>query len=321
LRLEDYIRDIPDFPRPGIVFKDITPLFLSHGALRAAVDALAEYARAQRVDFVVSAEARGFVLGGAVAAAADAGFILARKPGKLPRETDSVEYQLEYGVDALEVHTDAVRGGARLLVHDDLLATGGTAAALCDLVENAGGVVAGCAFVIELAFLRARAAATPRRTQPRGLRRGVTVRGERRVTAAAAEVWRVVADPFRLPAWWPGVVRVEEASPESWTTVLTSGKGKSVRADYTRVAAEEPRRLEWRQELTETPFERILAASGTAIELTPEDGGTRVELELVQRPRGWARFAPLQLRTAARRQVNGALDGLVALLGPVDEGR
>jgi adenine phosphoribosyltransferase len=105
---------------------------------------------------VVSAEARGFVVGGAVAAEADAGFILARKPGKLPREVSSVEYQLEYGVDALEVHADAIRDGARVLVHDDLLATGGTAAALCDLVEQAGGVVAGCAFVIELEFLNGR---------------------------------------------------------------------------------------------------------------------------------------------------------------------
>ena len=154
--LEEHIRDIPDFPRPGIVFKDITPLFLNPGALRETIEALAAYARELEVDYVVSAEARGFVLGGAVAAAAGAGFILARKPGKLPRETASVEYQLEYGLDALEVHSDAVRGGARVLVHDDLLATGGTAAALCDLVENAGGVVAGCAFVIELAFLNGR---------------------------------------------------------------------------------------------------------------------------------------------------------------------
>jgi adenine phosphoribosyltransferase len=120
------------------------------------VEQLAEYARARDVDYVVSAEARGFVLGGAVATAAGAGFILARKPGKLPRATTSVQYQLEYGVDALEVHSDAVRGGARVLVHDDLLATGGTAGALCELVEQAGGVVAGCAFVIELAFLSGR---------------------------------------------------------------------------------------------------------------------------------------------------------------------
>jgi adenine phosphoribosyltransferase len=117
---------------------------------------LAQYARDRQADFVVSAEARGFVLGGAVAASAGAGFILARKPGKLPRDTSSVQYQLEYGVDALEVHSDAVRGGARVLVHDDLLATGGTAGALCDLVEQAGGVVAGCAFVIELSFLNGR---------------------------------------------------------------------------------------------------------------------------------------------------------------------
>ena len=117
---------------------------------------MAAYAREREVDYVVSAEARGFVLGGAVAAATRAGFVLARKPGKLPREVASIEYQLEYGVDALEVHADAVAGGSRVLVHDDLLATGGTAEALCGLVEEAGGVVAGCAFVIELAFLGGR---------------------------------------------------------------------------------------------------------------------------------------------------------------------
>jgi adenine phosphoribosyltransferase len=138
------------------VFKDISPLFLDPEALDHTIGLLADYARERDVDYVVSAEARGFVLGGALAAHAGAGFILARKPGKLPRETESVEYQLEYGIDALEVHSDAVRGGARVLVHDDLLATGGTAAALCDLVGQAGGVVAGCAFVIELAFLHGR---------------------------------------------------------------------------------------------------------------------------------------------------------------------
>ena len=156
MALADHIRDIPDFPKPGIVFKDITPLFLDAEALREAVDALAAYAREREIEYVVSAEARGFVLGAAVAIALGGGFILARKPGKLPREVSSVEYQLEYGVDALEVHADAIRGGARVLVHDDLLATGGTAAALCDLVEQAGGVVAGCAFVIELEFLKGR---------------------------------------------------------------------------------------------------------------------------------------------------------------------
>ena len=147
---------VPDFPKPGILFYDVTTLFLEAEALREVIDRLADYARSREVDYVISAEARGFVLGGAVAAAAGAGFVLARKPGKLPRATTSVQYQLEYGVDALEVHADAVRDGARVLVHDDLLATGGTATALCELVEQAGGVVAGCAFVIELAFLNGR---------------------------------------------------------------------------------------------------------------------------------------------------------------------
>jgi adenine phosphoribosyltransferase len=159
--LRAHIQDIPDFPRPGIVFKDITPLFLDHEALRTTVDALAAYAMSVEAEFVVSAEARGFVLGGAVALEAGAGFVLARKPGKLPRHTSSIEYQLEYGVDALEVHADALRDGARVLVHDDLLATGGTAAALCGLVEGAGATVAGCAFVIELAFLGGRERLAP----------------------------------------------------------------------------------------------------------------------------------------------------------------
>ena len=155
--LRSHIQDVPDFPRSGIVFKDITPLLLDANALSATVDRLAEFAKAQRADFVMSAEARGFVLGGAVAVAADAGFVLARKPGKLPREVHSEEYELEYGVDALEVHSDAVSGGARVLVHDDLLATGGTAEGMCRLVEQAGGEVVGCAFVIELGFLGGRA--------------------------------------------------------------------------------------------------------------------------------------------------------------------
>ena len=154
--LRSHIQDVPNFPRPGIVFKDITPLLLDARALNATVDQLADYARAREADFILSAEARGFVLGGAVAVAAGAGFVLARKPGKLPREVRSEEYELEYGVDALEVHSDAVSGGARVLVHDDLLATGGTADGMCRLVEQAGGQVVGCAFVIELAFLNGR---------------------------------------------------------------------------------------------------------------------------------------------------------------------
>ena len=125
----------------------------------------------------------------------------------------------------------------------------------------------------------------------------------------------MVADPWRLPAWWPGVARVEDASPEAWTTVMTSGKGRQVRADFTRVEADEPRRLVWRQELAETPFERLLTESATELALDPDEGGTRIRIGLVQSPRGWARFAPFQLRAAARRQLEGALDGLDELFG------
>jgi adenine phosphoribosyltransferase len=161
VELRDYIRDIPDYPREGIVFKDITPLLLHPESLKAAIDGLVQYAEPLGIDFVASAEARGFMLGGAVAAEVGAGFIPARKPGKLPREVNSVEYLLEYGVDVLEMHKDALAGGARVLVHDDLLATGGTAKALCDLVEQAGAEVAGCAFIVELAFLNGRERIAP----------------------------------------------------------------------------------------------------------------------------------------------------------------
>ena len=121
-----------------------------------------DYAAPRDVEFVVAAEARGFILGAAVAARTGAGFIPARKPGKLPAAVSSVEYQLEYGVDALEMHSDALAGGARVLVHDDLLATGGTAEALCGLVEQAGAEVVGCAFVVELSFLAGRSRLAPR---------------------------------------------------------------------------------------------------------------------------------------------------------------
>jgi adenine phosphoribosyltransferase len=126
------------------------------------VHRLAQWARPRDVDLVVAAEARGFILGGALARELGAGFVPARKPGKLPADTVSSEYLLEYGVDALHVHADALSGGARVLVHDDLLATGGTANALCELVERAGAEVVGCAFVIELAFLNGREKLAPR---------------------------------------------------------------------------------------------------------------------------------------------------------------
>jgi adenine phosphoribosyltransferase len=161
LDLRAKIRDIPDFPKPGIVFKDITPLLLDPAALDAAVASLAEWARPLRVDIVAAAEARGFILGGALARELGAGFVPARKPGKLPFDTVSAEYVLEYGVDALEMHADALADGARVLLHDDLLATGGTARALASLVEGAGGVVVGFGFLVELAFLGGRAALEP----------------------------------------------------------------------------------------------------------------------------------------------------------------
>jgi adenine phosphoribosyltransferase len=160
--LRDYVREIPDFPRDGILYRDITPLLLHPGALDAAVTALAERVSAPTVDFVVAAEARGFILGAALARELGAGFVPARKPGKLPGETISAEYTLEYGLDALEVHSDALADGARVLLHDDLLATGGTAGALCDLVSGLGAEVIGCAFLVELSALGGRARLEPR---------------------------------------------------------------------------------------------------------------------------------------------------------------
>jgi adenine phosphoribosyltransferase len=159
--LRKLVRDIPDFPRPGIVFKDITPLLLDPAALDQAVSELAALARPLSVDLVVAAEARGFILGAALARELGAGFVPARKPGKLPSETVSAEYTLEYGIDALEMHADALAGGIRVLVHDDLLATGGTAAAVCELAQELGAVVAGCAFLVELSFLGGRARLAP----------------------------------------------------------------------------------------------------------------------------------------------------------------
>jgi adenine phosphoribosyltransferase len=159
--LRALIRDVPDFPTAGIVFKDLTPLLLNPAALDRAVADLAEFARPLAVEFVVAAEARGFILGGALARELGAGFVPARKPGRLPAETVGVEYLLEYGVDALEVHSDALARGARVLVHDDLLATGGTARGVCELVAGVGAEIVGCGFLIELSFLGGRARLEP----------------------------------------------------------------------------------------------------------------------------------------------------------------
>ncbi len=155
-RLHERIRDIPDFPKPGIVFKDIMPLLADHEALRCAVDALAEWAEPRNVDYVVGAEARGFILGSALAYRLGCGFVAARKPGKLPYHTVGAKYALEYGIDALEIHTDAIPSGARVLIHDDLLATGGTAKAKIELAQQVGAEVVGLAFVVELTFLHGR---------------------------------------------------------------------------------------------------------------------------------------------------------------------
>ncbi len=150
------IRKIPDHPHPGILFYDLMPLFQSPGGLTACVDRMAAWGRERQPELVLAPEARGLILAGALAQALGVGVAAARKPGKLPAETVAEAYTLEYGTDSLELHADAVRPRQKVLVHDDLLATGGTALALCNLVERLGGVVVGIAFVIELTFLAGR---------------------------------------------------------------------------------------------------------------------------------------------------------------------
>ena len=162
--LRPFVRDIPDFPRPGIVFKDITPLLLDPAATRHALDGLSAAARERSPDLVVGIEARGLIFGAALALELGVGFVPARKPGKLPAETVSVEYELEYGVDSLELHADALGDGSRVLLHDDLIATGGTAQAAARAIEELGGEVVGCSFVIELGFLNGRERLGPTRS-------------------------------------------------------------------------------------------------------------------------------------------------------------
>jgi adenine phosphoribosyltransferase len=159
--IAEAIRMVPNHPSPGIVFYDLMPMFADPAALAQCIERTAAWARPRAVDLVLGPESRGFVVGGAVAHALGAGFAAARKPGKLPAETIREEYALEYGTDALEMHADAIRPGQRVLVHDDLLATGGTAAAACRLVESLGGIVVGIAFIVELTFLSGRAALSP----------------------------------------------------------------------------------------------------------------------------------------------------------------
>ncbi len=156
MNLEPFIRDIPDFPKKGIIFKDITPLLASPEGLKEAIAQLAAPYRNKGVDVVVGMESRGFIFGPAVACALGAGFVPTRKPGKLPAETIEETYDLEYGTDTLEIHADGILPGQKVLMVDDLIATGGTMAAACNLVRRLGGKIVGAAFVIELSFLHGR---------------------------------------------------------------------------------------------------------------------------------------------------------------------
>jgi len=155
-KLRSLIRDIPDFPKPGIVFKDITPLLADPAGLSLAVEYLTQPFRHLHINLVAGAESRGFIFAAAVARNLSAGFVPIRKPGRLPAPTRLQQYALEYGCDSLEIHADAIPAGARVLMIDDLLATGGTMEACCQLVESLGGTIAGIAFLIELAFLNGR---------------------------------------------------------------------------------------------------------------------------------------------------------------------
>jgi adenine phosphoribosyltransferase len=156
LDLRAKIRDVPDFPQPGVVFRDIMPLVADAEALRETIEQLAAWAAPKEPDLVLGAEARGFILGAAIAREVGCGFVAARRPGKLPPETVSATYALEYGQNALELHPGMIGRGARVLIHDDVLATGGTVEAIASLVERLGGEVVGCAFIIELTFLGGR---------------------------------------------------------------------------------------------------------------------------------------------------------------------
>jgi adenine phosphoribosyltransferase len=153
-RLKSLVRDVPDWPEPGVVFKDIMPLLGNADALQETIDVLGDWAAERSPDIVVGAEARGFFIGSAIAYKLGCGFVPARRPGKLPLETIAAEYALEYGMNTLELQADAIGDGARVVIHDDVLATGGTARALAELVEQLGGEVVGLQFIIELDFLK-----------------------------------------------------------------------------------------------------------------------------------------------------------------------
>lgn len=156
MTLNQYIRDIQDFPKPGIIFKDITPLLANPKAVKECMALLINNLRERNIDKVVGVESRGFFFATLLAHELRAGFVPVRKPKKLPFETISASYELEYGTDTLEIHTDAIKKGDRVLIHDDVLATGGTAKAVCELVEKLGGEIVQCNFLMELSFLKGR---------------------------------------------------------------------------------------------------------------------------------------------------------------------
>ena len=153
IELKDYIRDVADFPKPGILFRDITPLLSAPAAFTQCIDQFEARYKGQGIDVIAAAEARGFIFAVPLAMRLEAAFVPVRKPGKLPFRTHSLEYELEYGTDCLEIHEDSIAAGQRVLIIDDLLATGGTVEACCRLVEQCGAVVAGCGFLINLSFL------------------------------------------------------------------------------------------------------------------------------------------------------------------------
>ncbi|KKO20185.1 MAG: adenine phosphoribosyltransferase [Candidatus Brocadia sp.] len=159
--LKNLVRDVPDFPKKGIIFKDIMPLLQNPKGLRKAVEIISGHYKNEKVDIVVGAEARGFILAPTIAFALGAGFTPIRKPGKLPYEKISMSYALEYGTDVLEIHKDGISKGQQVLMVDDLLATGGTMSACCKLVESLGGRIVGCAFLVELSFLDGKKNLTP----------------------------------------------------------------------------------------------------------------------------------------------------------------
>ena len=165
IELSRFIRDVPDYPVPGVNFKDICPLLQNASALKLAVSSIVEIVATLEIDVVAAPDARGFIFGVPVAMALNCGFVPIRKAGKLPYETNSLEYELEYGTDTLEIHVDAVEKGSRVLLVDDLLATGGTIKACCELLEQQEAIVASCCFVVELDFLNARERIAPREVQ------------------------------------------------------------------------------------------------------------------------------------------------------------